>query len=144
MANPGKPAEEKRRIGSRNYKPADELIMLEKVSSMPVPLRRLGDSGLALWNRTWQMGQVWLSANTDIELLQMTCEQLDERDLLLEYVFENTDNCRFERSALRELDKSIRTNLSLMGFTPTDRMKLGVAEVKRMSIIEEMMTRDVE
>lgn len=144
MANPGKPAEEKRRIGSRNYKPADELIMLEKVSAMPVPLRRLGDSGLALWNRTWQMGQVWLSANTDIELLQMTCEQLDERDLLLEYVFENTDNCRFERSALRELDKSIRTNLSLMGFTPTDRMKLGVAEVKRMSIIEEMMTRDVE
>jgi len=120
------------------------LIMLEKVSSMPVPLRRLGDSGLALWNRTWQMGQVWLSANTDIELLQMTCEQLDERDLLLEYVFENTDNCRFERSALRELDKSIRTNLSLMGFTPTDRMKLGVAEVKRMSLIEEMMTRDVE
>jgi hypothetical protein len=144
MANPGKPAEEKRRIGSRNYKPADDLIMLEKVSAMPVPLRRLGDSGLALWNRTWQMGQVWLSANTDIELLQMTCEQLDERDLLLEYVFENTDNCRFERSALRELDKSIRTNLSLMGFTPTDRMKLGVAEVKRMSIIEEMMTRDVE
>jgi hypothetical protein len=144
MANPGKPAEEKRRIGSRNYKPADDLIMLEKVSSMPVPLRRLGDSGLALWNRTWQMGQVWLSANTDIELLQMTCEQLDERDLLLEYVFENTDNCRFERSALRELDKSIRTNLSLMGFTPTDRMKLGVAEVKRMSLIEEMMTRDVE
>jgi len=141
MANPGKPAEEKRRIGSRNYKPADELIMLEKVSAMPVPLRRLGDSGLSLWNRTWQMGQVWLSANTDIELLQMTCEQLDERDLLLEYVFENTDNCRFERSALRELDKSIRTNLSLMGFTPTDRMKLGVAEVKRINAVEEMMSR---
>jgi len=144
MANPGKPAEQKRRTGSRHYKPADDLIMLEKVSSMPVPLRRLGDSGLALWNRTWQMGQVWLSANTDIELLQMTCEQLDERDLLLEYVLANTDDCRFERSALRELDKSIRTNLSLMGFTPTNRMKLGVAEVKRMSLIEEMMTRDVE
>jgi hypothetical protein len=40
---------------------------------------------------------------------------------------------------LRELEKSIRSNLSVLGFTPTDRMKLGVAEVQKMSKLEELM-----
>ena len=143
MANPGKPAEEKRRIGSRNYKPAAEVVQLERAVSMPEPLRRLDDSGLQLWNRVWQKGVNWITPTTDIELLQMVCEQFDEREQLRDYVLENSHDCRFERSALRELEKSIRSNLSLLGFTPTDRMKLGVAEVKQISILEEMMSRDV-
>ena len=140
MPNPGKPAEQKRRIGSRNYKPNDDVILLEKVSEMPEPLRRLEDSGLGLWNRVWQMGQVWLSVNTDVELLQLTCEQLDERDVLREFVLDNIDAWH-ERAALRELERSIRSNLSLLGFTPTDRMKLGVAEVKVQSKLEAMMEK---
>lgn len=140
MANPGKPAEEKRRIGSRNYKPGVEVIELEKVIGVPDPLRRLDESGLELWRRVWGMGSNWISPNTDIDLLQMVCEQVDERDLLRAFVIENID-ARFERSALRELEKSIRSNLSLLGFTPTDRMKLGVAEVKRLNVVEEMMSR---
>jgi P27 family predicted phage terminase small subunit len=141
MANPGKPAEEKRRIGSRNYKPDVEVIELEKVVGVPEPLRRLEESGLELWRRVWGMGSNWISPNTDIDLLMMVCEQFDERDQLRDYVLTNSDDCRFERSALRELEKSIRSNLSLLGFTPTDRMKLGVAEVKRMNVVEEMMSR---
>jgi hypothetical protein len=140
MANPGKPAEEKRRIGSRNYKPGEDVIELERVAGVPEPLRRLDSSGLSLWVRIWNMGSNWISPNTDIELLQIVCEQLDERDVLRDYVAEHVE-ARFERSALRELDKTIRSNLSLLGFTPTDRMKLGVAEVKRQNIVEEMMSR---
>jgi hypothetical protein len=49
-----------------------------------------------------------------------------------------------ERSALRELDKAIARNLSLMGFTPTDRMKLGVAEVKTRSKLEELMAKKMD
>lgn len=140
MPNPGKPAEVKRLIGSRNYKPGDDVISLEQVSGIPDPLRRLNDSGLALWVRIWEMGEIWISQRTDIELVQLVCEQLDERDGLRDYVIDNVD-ARFERSALRELEKAIRSNLSLLGFTPTDRMKLGVAEVKRLNAVEEMMSR---
>lgn len=140
MPNPGKPAEVKRLIGSRNYKPGDDVISLEQVSGVPDPLRRLNDSGLSLWVRIWEMGEIWISQRTDIELVQLVCEQLDERDGLRDYVIDNID-ARFERSALRELEKSIRSNLSLLGFTPTDRMKLGVAEVKRLNAVEEMMSR---
>jgi hypothetical protein len=52
-----------------------------------------------------------------------------------------TDNNPKDRRGLRELEKSIYSNLSLLGFTPTDRSRLGVAEVKKMSKLEELMTR---
>lgn len=140
MPNPGKPAEEKRRIGSRNYKPANNLIILESADNVPEPIRRLDSSGLDLWVRVWSMGNTWISPRTDVELLQITCEQLDERDSLRDYVIDNID-ARFERSALRELEKSIRSNLSLLGFTPTDRMKLGVAEVQALNKLEKMRAK---
>jgi hypothetical protein len=145
MANPGKPAEVKRKLGAKGYKgsaPAD-VILLPAVSAIPEPLKPLSGSGLDLWDRTWQRGYTWISANTDIQLLQMTCEQLDERDVLRDYVLANVEAWH-ERSALRELEKSIRSNLSLLGFTPTDRMKLGVAEIKAESKMEQLRRRQAE
>lgn len=142
MANPGKPAEVKRKLGAKGYTsatPAD-VILLPAISAVPEPLKPLGESGLSLWDRTWQRGYSWISANTDIQLLQMTCEQLDERDVLREYVLANVEAWH-ERSALRELEKSIRSNLSLLGFTPTDRMKLGVAEIKAETKMEQLKAR---
>ena len=45
------------------------------------------------------------------------------------------------RRGLRELDKLIVSNLSLLGFSPTDRMRLGVAEVKKQSKLEELLAK---
>ena len=138
MVNPGKPAETKRLIGSRHYQPGESVTFVPEVEVMPEPLRVLGPSGLELWKRIWSMGRVWLSLSTDIDVLQILCEQLDERDSLRELVLSDAEAWR-ERAALRELEKSIRSNLSILGFTPTDRMKLGVAEVQKMSKLEELM-----
>jgi hypothetical protein len=142
MPNPGKPAELKRKLGSKGYAKAAsaEMIVLPAVSGTPEPLATLGDAGMELWNRTWARGETWISPTTDIHLLQMTCEQLDEREQLRAYVLANVEAWH-ERSALRELEKNIRSSLSLLGFTPTDRMKLGVAEVKAKSKLEELMAR---
>jgi hypothetical protein len=38
----------------------------------------------------------------------------------------------------------ITSNLSLLGFTPTDRTRLGIAEVKVASKLEELMKRKAE
>jgi hypothetical protein len=145
MPNPGKPAEVKRKLGAKGYaKDVPEGVMvIPAVSAIPEPLKPLSGSGLDLWDRTWQRGFSWLSANTDVQLLQMVCEQLDERDALRAYVMDNIEAWH-ERSALRELEKSIRSNLSLLGFTPTDRMKLGVAEVKVESKMELLKRRREE
>jgi len=140
MPNPGKPAELKRAIGSRAYKPGKDLLTIPAVTEIPEPSRPLQSSGLELWDRVWRMGQIWLSARTDVDALLMTCEMLDERDSLRAYVLQNMEAWH-ERTALRELEKSIMRNLGLMGFTPTDRMKLGVAEVKARSKLEELLDR---
>jgi hypothetical protein len=88
------------------------------------------------------MGQTWLSPQTDIELLLMTCEMVDERWNLRIKVL--TDNRPEERKGLRDLERQLVANLSLLGFTPTDRSRLGVAEVKRVSKLEELRARTKE
>jgi len=145
MPNPGKPAEVKRKLGAKGYTgdAPEGILILSAVSNVPEPLRPLLGSGIELWNRVWLRGSSWLSLNTDIDLLQLTCEMFDERDILRAYVLENVEAWH-ERSALRELEKGIRSNLSLLGFTPTDRMKLGVAEVKVESKLDALKRRQAD
>jgi len=134
-----KPNDLKKKLGSKHVQDGVE-IELVKVDAVPEPLRRLDGDGLELWVRTWSIGQTWISQETDVELLQMTCEMTDEREQLRTYVLENVDAWH-ERKALRELDKAIVSNLSLLGFTPSDRMRLGVSQVKAKSKLEELMER---
>jgi hypothetical protein len=134
-----KPNDLKKKLGSKHTQD-DSIIELNHVENVPEPLRRIDGDGLDLWNRTWSLGQTWISQDTDIELLQLTCEMVDEREQLRSYVLENVDAWH-ERKALRELDKAIVSNLSLLGFTPSDRMRLGVTQVKAKSKLEELMER---
>lgn len=137
MPNPGKTNEEKQRVGSREpLKPTTAVVPLTKI---PEPLRRLEHSGLQLWNSAWATGSTWLK-ETDYELLQLTCEQMDERDSLRLYVLDNLEAWH-ERAGLRVLERDIQANLVQLGFTPTARQKLGIQEVKAMSKLEELMER---
>jgi hypothetical protein len=112
---------------------------LEPVVSVPDPARPLLKYGREFWDKVWGSGLSWISANTDAELLLMTCELVDERWNLRVRVMQSND--WRERRALRELDDRIIRNLSLLGFTPADRSKLGVAEVKAISKMEALKRR---
>jgi hypothetical protein len=105
----------------------------------PIPNRPLLKYGQEVWDKVWEAGVNWISPNTDMELLLMTCEMVDERWNLRIKVMQ-TDDPKM-RKGLRDLDKQLVTNLSLMGFTPSDRSRLGVAEVKAQSKLEELMER---
>lgn len=135
MPNPGKPQEIKKLIGSRNYKKESEIEVIE-VDKIPTPVRRLEESGLNLWRRVWSMGSIWLR-DSDLELLQMTCEQMDERDLLRMYVMENVDAWH-ERAGLRQLEREIQSNLIQLGFTPQARAKLGIQEIVKESKLDQL------
>lgn len=139
---PPKPIEQKRLTGNpgkRTLPDQKELVLLPSAYAIPEPSRQLLSAGQELWDRIWGMGQTWLSPSTDVDLLLMTCELLDERRNLRIQVMQN--NRADERKALRDLDRQLVANLSLLGFTPTDRSRLGVAEVKRQSKLEELRSR---
>ena len=92
-----------------------------------------------MWNRIWSIGKVWVSAQTDIELLQILCELLDER-AELRIILGETQSPE-HRKALRDLERTIISIMSLLGFTPSDRSRLGVAEVTRLSKVEELRAK---
>jgi hypothetical protein len=139
---PAKPTEIKRKLGNPGRRPlpdAGVVQYLEPVVSVPEPARPLLKYGMEFWEKVWGSGLTWISANTDAELLLMTCELVDERWNLRIRVMQSND--WRERRALRELDDRIIRNLSLLGFTPADRSKLGVAEVKAISKMEALKRR---
>lgn len=140
---PPKPTEIKRLTGNpgkRALPKEGSLVLLPSAYDVPTPPRPLvTEAAKELWERTWTMGQTWLSPTTDIELLLMTCEMIDERWNLRIKVLK--DNRPEERRGLRDLERQIVNNLSLLGFTPTDRSRLGVAEVKRVSKLEELRAK---
>jgi len=142
---PSKPTEIKRKLGNpgqRRLPNQSEIQMFEPVVSVPEPPRPLLRYGREFWDKVWLNGLQWISVNTDSELLLMTCELIDERWNLRVRVMQSND--WRERRALRELDSRLISNLSLMGFTPADRSKLGVAEVKAISKMEALKRRQAE
>ncbi|MBM3659485.1 MAG: phage terminase small subunit P27 family [Actinobacteria bacterium] len=145
MARTGRPPvpiEKKRARGNPGKRPLPDPATtpaLPAVEVLPDPTRPLGPPGRELWDRAWTAGAAWI-ARTDLELLLMTCEQLDERVALRAHALQSPGDLD-RRRALRDLDKQIVGNLSLLGFTPTDRTRLGLAEVKRASKLEELRSR---
>lgn len=136
---PAKPIEQKRKLGNPGKRPLPdeaELEILAPASSMPEPARPLLEPGKKLWERVWGAGIGWISPETDIELLLMTCEMVDERWNLRIKVMQ-TDNMQMARR-LDNLSRIIASNLSMLGFTPADRARLGLAEVARRSRLAEL------
>ena len=142
MGRPPKPIEQKRMLGNpgkRALPKEGEVQVLPASGAVPEPHRPLGDAGDAMWDRIWGAGIQWISPQTDIELLLMTCESLDEREQLREIVQASGDPK--DRRALRYLNAEITSNMSMLGFSPVDRARLGVAEVTRRSKLEELMAK---
>ena len=136
---PPKPTELKRALGNpgkRALPNAKEIVALPAITQTPEPSRPLGSNGKQFWERVWQMGSTWISSSTDYEAMLMTAEMVDERWNLRVKVM--TEGQPRDRRALRDLDRMIQSQLSLLGLTPADRSRLGVAEVKKMSKIAEL------
>ena len=143
MGNPPKPHELARKLGNpgkRALPAVTSLIMLPAADGIPVVLRPLMHEGQRLWNRVWSEGAVWLSPHTDIELVQMLAETMEEREALRAYVLSGDAEWR-DRVALRNIDDQIKSMLSALGFTPVDRTRMGVAEVRGLSKLEALQAR---
>ena len=142
MPNPSKPAERKRKTGNpgkRALPAIASVIALPMAPEPPIPPRPLGQEGLKLWNRIWDSGRTWISPTSDIELVTLLCESMDERTQLRLTVLRGSD--WRDRVALRSLESQLVSMLSALGLNPTDRSRLGVAEVKARGKLEELLSQ---
>ena len=143
MPNPPKPNEVKRKLGNPGQRPLPAVASVTALApavGVPATLRPLLTQGQRMWERIWSEGAVWLSPHTDIELVQMLAETMDEREALRAYVMSGEAEWR-DRVALRSIDDQIKSMLSALGFTPVDRTRMGVAEVRAVSKLEALQAR---
>ena len=126
---------------------ADRLPANAPLESLLEPLQAprepsgLSEQGLAFWGSVWACN--WISQKSDYYLVLLTAEAISERETLRALVALEPENFR-ARSGLRELERQIVSQLALLGFTPSDRARLGLAEVKKESKLEELLRRKAE
>jgi hypothetical protein len=141
MGRPPKPTEQKRLIGNPGKRPLpDEKAVIALPGGYTPPIRPLEQAGLSLWDAIFLKGELWISNRTDIHFLQMVCEQHDRREFLRDMLVSDPENWRLHRQ-LTDLENILTSNMGRLGLTPADRTKLGYAEVKRQSKLEELQEK---
>jgi P27 family predicted phage terminase small subunit len=152
---PPKPVEQKRATGNpgkRTLKtaplPGEGLAGSANVPSSP----DLGPAGLALWVHVWEAGRSWLSPDSDRTIITLLCQAQDEAELLRtginsgEYprVYTHANGSIVTSpyvSQLKELRTQITSWLAAIGFSPSDRSRLGLAEVRVRDELDELQRR---
>lgn len=155
---PAKPIESHRLAGNPSKKqlpaapmPGEGLTATAGVPEAPL----LGDAGLVLWDHVWQAGRTWLSPESDKTIVTMLCEAQDDyaliRDLLnsgAEPRYYMTANGQMVThplvSQLKDLRAQMTSWLAAMGFSPADRSRLGLAEVRVRDELDELQRRRVD
>jgi len=141
MGRPAKPVEQKRLIGNPGKRPLpEESMTIALPGGYTAPLRPLAEAGQKLWDSIYSKGELWISSRTDTEFLQMVCEQQDRRLWLMERAQADPENWRLFRQ-LHDLEVMIANNMGRLGLTPADRTKLGYAEVKARSKLEQLQDK---
>lgn len=141
MAGPGrpgrppKPIEQKRRLGNPGKRPLPtNVIPLEPLSPID-----LGDATDPLVSTLIDAGAIHWLARTDLPILEVAKQLWLDQALLRRSL--DGEFSRDVFNAYIATLKELRACLSLLGLTPTDRSRLGVAEVKARSTLEKLMDR---
>lgn len=142
---PPKPNELKRKTGNpgkRKLPKASNVIALVPVAQSP---EQLGERGRELWEQMRSRAS-WL-AETDRPALLLLCEKWDRRAELVAALNASsfvlyTDKGYAYANPLVGMLSTIETEIArlfgVLGFTPADRTRMGLAEVKAQSKLAEL------
>ena len=130
---PPKPVEQHKRTGTYNATKHGRgaLVAVEAVELEPV-FRPAAD----LFVEIMQAGSAWFAKSDSVQLAMLR-ESLEERERLLPVAESSTE----ARKQLRELNREIADWLTQLGFNPTARARLGLAEVKAASTLEKLQAK---
>jgi hypothetical protein len=142
---PPKPAEVKRRTGNPGKRALPEpstVVALRPADGVPPSPAELLTDGAALWAKVWTAGAVWIAPSTDMEAVAEVCRLTDDAAIARERYRATRDPG--DLRALTAVSKLLQEALAAIGFNPTARSRLGVAEVKAQTKLEELRARSAK
>ena len=152
MAGPAPtPLERKRARGNPGKRPIPKssgTVALSRIASKVAPVG-LGTVGAEFWTAALDVAGAWLSGS-DAKLLQLTAEGLDRREMLKQALDREGWTVVTDKGypykhplagVLADLEKQLGQWLAQLGMNPTDRSRLGVAEVKPRGTLEILRER---
>lgn len=136
--------------GHKPSVPSTAISRYSGTVSVPEPPEGLKERGSAEWGKIWNAGKAWLHPAEDYHWVEQISRAYDDiagfraevekTGLIVKgYAGQQTAN-----PLLREIDAqqaTIRKCLSQLGFSPTDRAKLGLAEIKVRSGLQDLQNR---
>jgi P27 family predicted phage terminase small subunit len=155
---PAKPVERHRDAGTgRNLPNApmpNEGLSGTDGSKLPSLPESLGSHGTELWAHVWTAGKSWLAIESDRTIVTLLCNAFDEHEEIREklatgeyervYVHANGSPVTTPWvTQLKELRTQMTTWLSQIGFSPSDRSRLGLAEVRVRDQLDELTQKRV-
>jgi len=130
---PPKPLEQHKRTGTWNATRHGKKQGAELAAVDPIPQAPHESDPSQVFDEVMVQGAPWF-ARTDAIRLAMLRQSLEERARLVPVAESSTE----ARRQLRDLNKEISEWLSLLGFDPAARARLGLAEVKAASTLEKL------
>lgn len=146
MGRPPAPLEHHRRVGRSNgARKADgrplpavaEVVPLPMADGVPDLPADMGPDGKRLWGRIWADGLTWISPKSDMEAAEQACRLADDIAVARSRYRATTDPK--DGRMVKQFHEELAAALSRLGFDPTARSRLGIAEVKRVSKLEELL-----
>ena len=153
---PSKPVELQRSLGNPGHRPLPVAPLpgegLSGVSAVPEHPDDLLDAGVALWRHTWEAGRQWLSPEADFQLVWLLCQAHDDyarmRDEFSAGVVERTYTTSNGTvvshpyiAQMKDLRAQMTSWLAALGFSPADRARLGLSEVRVRDELDELTRR---
>jgi P27 family predicted phage terminase small subunit len=127
---------------------------LEVVSLDNVPAEPSGFDSVAslVWSQLWRAGRKHLSNDSDFVLMALLCSKIAERTQLADWLAEDFSRRFYETAngqivshpAVKQIDQydaQITSWLSMLGFSPSDRARLGLAEVRIADALDQFRQR---
>lgn len=146
---PPQPNERKRRLGNPGGKPLpDPQNVIALAPADPSTPEHLGPDGSEMWERVTKAA-VWL-AESDKPTLALLCEKIDRREMFKRQLEDSEPVLYTDKQyayanplvgMLSTIESEIAKLFSALGLTPTDRTRMGLAEVKARNAFEEMLAR---
>jgi P27 family predicted phage terminase small subunit len=134
--------------GGRKLPAVREVIV--KTTGTPAPPPGLGARGAAEWASIWRAGSAWLAPAQDYAWVEIVARAWDDiegfrakvqADGLIQKGSMGQVIAHPLIASIRQAEAQIMKALSVLGFSPTDRARLGLAEIKRVSKLQEMMSK---